>query len=66
MDTTTVLTIIEMIDNKIKHYWTGPLDGMPGDFELGEQSGMQIVRDHLQGYIEAELDKGQAHIESGE
>ena len=66
MDTTTVLAIIEIIDNKIRNFARGPLDGMPDDFTIGEEFGMKQIRDHLQSYIEAELDKGQAHIESGE
>lgn len=55
MDITTVLEIIEMIDNKIRNFRRGPLDGMPDDFTIGEESGMQQIRDHLQSLIESQL-----------
>ena len=57
MDTNTVLEIIEMLDNKLRDFRTGPLDGIPDYFTIGEESGMQQIRDHLQSFIEAELNK---------
>lgn len=59
MDTTTVLEIIKMIDNKLRNFTRGPLDGMPDNFTIGEESGMQQIRDHLQSFIEAELNKAE-------
>jgi hypothetical protein len=55
MDTTTVQEIIEIIDNKIRNFAKGPLDGMPDDFTIGEEFGMKQIRDHLQSYIEAQV-----------
>lgn len=55
MDTTTVLEIIKMIDNKLSNFRRGLLEGMPDAFTIGEESGMQQIRDHLQSFIEGQL-----------
>jgi len=55
MDTTTVLEIIKMIDNRLRNFRRGPLDGMPDDFTIGEEFGMQQIRDHLQSFIEGQV-----------
>jgi hypothetical protein len=55
METTTVLAIIEMIDNRLRNFRRGPLDGMPDDFTTGEVSSLTELRDHLQEYIEGQV-----------
>jgi hypothetical protein len=55
METTTVLAIIEMIDNRLRNFRRGPLDGMPDDFTIGEVSSLTELRDHLQEYIEQQV-----------
>ena len=52
MDTSTVLEIIKIIDDKIGNFRLGPFDGMPDYFTIGEESGMQQIRDLLLSFIE--------------
>lgn len=51
MDTTTVLTIIGMLDARIKYHDERALD----DDEFGMLCAYRDFRDHLQSYIEAQL-----------
>jgi hypothetical protein len=69
MDTTTVLEIIEMIDAGFDNLEDHLHDDLEKDasrieYIKGGMHQLGALRDHLQSFIEAELDKGQAHIEA--
>jgi hypothetical protein len=63
MDTTTVLTIINMLDNAIKHkekliaetlpYPYMSMYGVDQESLYSEKHSLEEFRDHLQGYIES-------------
>jgi len=52
MDTETVLKIIAMLDTRIEHY--NQLSGMDDEL-FGEMWGLKSFRDHLQEFIEAQV-----------
>lgn len=62
MDTTTVLKIIEMIDDRLQKnsmdFNSVPWEEMPDEVyyrSIGEESGLTELKDHLQSFIEAQL-----------
>jgi hypothetical protein len=61
MDTQTVLEIIEMLDNKVKalriEIDESPLQGADLEFEMGMMRGFKEFRDHLQEYIESQVNQ---------
>ena len=58
MDTTTVLTIIEMIDARIAKYEALEEANMDMDFSYyGVIYEAKDIRDHLQSFIENEVNK---------
>lgn len=71
MDTTTLLKVIEMIDNKM--LWLDSEDDKPEGFSFAGPEepyfGKQYLtelRDHLQGFIEAELNAAENNLGNGE
>ena len=52
MDTETVLKIIAMLDTRIEHY--NQLSGMDDEL-FGEMWGLKSFRDHLQEFIETQV-----------
>jgi len=70
MDIQTVLDIIKMLDNQILMHWedarnccqydTPSRDELPDyQCEVGKAFGLEAFREHLQSYIEAELNKAE-------
>ena len=60
MDTTTVLEIIKMLDTRIDHYeQIGYLD----DDQFGAKWGLINFRDHLQSFIEGQLNAAENQTE---
>lgn len=59
MDTTTVLDIINIIDNQIDYYRrNNNQDGFGNiikEFPQGQEDSLTKLKDHLQSYIEAQL-----------
>lgn len=57
MDTTTVLEIIKMLDTKIANHTIAMEEhGVSQDsFAIGVNKGLTIARDHLQSFIEAQV-----------
>jgi non-canonical (house-cleaning) NTP pyrophosphatase len=53
MDTTTVLEIIKMLDVEINKSIANEAQDI--DYAVGYELGLIRFRDHLQGYIEAQL-----------
>lgn len=58
MDTTTVLEIIKMIDNKITSMVEDELY-IADDMSIGKELALTELRDHLQSFIEGELNKAE-------
>lgn len=60
MDTTTVLEIIKMIDNRLENMLAPyvNIDEM-SPMEFGAQNELRLFGDHLQSFIEAELNKAE-------
>jgi hypothetical protein len=54
MDTTTVLKIIEMINRRIKESEDNETQDI--DYAVGYELGLKRLRDHLQSFIEGQLD----------
>lgn len=67
MDTTTVLAIIEMIDNQIDYYRrNNSQDGFGNivkDFPQGQEDSLTKLKNHLQSYIEAQLNAAENQTE---
>ena len=63
MDTTTVLKVINIIDNQIDYYRrNSSQDGFGNiieDFPQGQEDSLVRLRSHLQSFIEAELTKAE-------
>jgi hypothetical protein len=57
MDKGTVLTIIEMIDNKLAHY--ARITGEDISYVESKECGLVDFRDHLQEFIENEISKAE-------
>jgi hypothetical protein len=75
MDTETVLKIIAMLDNRINNMYYGVMpeladnsDILPWQYEnmSGAISGLMDFRDHLQSYIESQVNQVENEINKGE
>jgi len=68
MDIQTTLEIIKMIDNQIDYYRrNNSKDGFGNiikDFPQGQEDSLTKLKNHLQNYIEAQLNA--AELQSGE
>jgi len=58
MDTTTVLEIIKMLDQRIDES-DKALNEFGDDDIAGSLNALESFRDHLQGYIESEVSKAE-------
>jgi RNA processing factor Prp31 len=75
MDTETVLKIIAMLDNRINNIYYGVMpeladnpDTLPWQYEkcAGAVSELMDFRDHLQSYIESQVNQVENEINKGE
>jgi hypothetical protein len=71
MDTTTVLEIIEMIENRILNHSIDTLNASTATtvaqacMSIGKREAFKEIRDYLQGYIESQLNAHEMNTEEG-
>lgn len=71
MDTTTVSEIIEMIENRMLNHAVAILNAPTiatleqSCISIGKREAYKEIRDHLQGYIESQLNAHEMNTEEG-
>lgn len=72
MDTTTVLEIIEMIETRMLNHSIATLNTpltattvAQSCMNIGKRAAFKEIRDHLQGYIESQLNAHEMNTEEG-
>lgn len=64
LDTDTVLTIIKMIEVRIKESEEDNLQDI--DFAVGYESALKMLSNHLQDYIEGLVSQAEFNLNAGE